>query len=195
MSFARRATPVLVLACAALSLLPDGAEAQRRRGVFIRAAEVPTRTLSLQVGGFTYDREDDDTFPMAALRVDWRLSRHIRAEVGAAYALGETEVAQGDAVAEEENTSLVSVAAGVQAEARLGPVRPYLGVAAGLFGRFDPEGGERFVRPTHEFPVGLRIALTRDLGLRAELRPRFDEHEDGRSSPDFEQTLGVTFRF
>jgi hypothetical protein len=144
------------------------------------------------VGALSYDRADDDNFPMAALRVDWRLRHWLRSEVGIAYALADIPRPGATAADDDINSSLLAATVGLQAELPVPYVRPYVGASAGLFGRFDEEGGDRFVRPTMAFPVGVRIPFSSRLGLRAEARFRFDEHEDGRSSPDVEQTVGVS---
>ncbi|HEU4630275.1 MAG TPA: hypothetical protein VFS08_11065 [Gemmatimonadaceae bacterium] len=207
----RRLPSVAVLAAAALVAaplfaLPTAAHAQRvivhrgrapsrtaqpRRSYFERS---PARQLSLSVGVLRYDPADDDNFPMAALRVDWRLRHWLRSEVGLAYALADVTPAGAPAGSDEEiNSSLLAATVGVQAELPVPYVRPYVGAAAGLFGRLDEEGGDRFVRPTMAFPVGIRIPLSSRLGLRAEARWRFDEHETGGSAVDVEQTVGVSF--
>ncbi|HEX6629740.1 MAG TPA: hypothetical protein VF048_01560 [Gemmatimonadaceae bacterium] len=199
-SVAVAATAVLL----AVPLLPAVAHAQRvvvrrgrapshvtqpRRGAY---QPVSSRQLSLSVGALRYDRADDDDFPMAALRVDWRLRRWLRSEVGLAYALADIPRPDATAGDDDINSSLLAATVGLQAELPTPYVRPYVGAAAGLFGRFDEEGGDRFVRPTMAFPVGVRIPFSPRLGLRVEARWRFDEHEDGRSSPDVEQTVGVS---
>lgn len=151
------------------------------------------------MGVLRYDfaGRSDDNFPMAALRADWRLTRFLRSEVDATYALG--DVADATAPDGERSTSLATATAGVQAELPFRYLRPYAGVAVGLFGRFDgdeegTEGG-RSVRPTTAFPVGLRLAVSPRLAVRAELRFRFDQHDDDTTAPNREQTVGLSFRY
>jgi hypothetical protein len=153
----------------------------------------PSRNLSLMVGVLNYDFADDDNFPMAALRADWRLTRFLRGEVDASYATGDVpaDVATGG----ERSTSLATATLGVQAELPFRYVRPYVGVAAGLFGRFDEGDGPSFVRPTTAFPVGVRIPFSPRLALRGELRWRFDQHENNSTAVDVEQTAGLSFSF
>jgi hypothetical protein len=75
-------------------------------------------------------------------------------------------------------------------------LRPYLGLAGGLFVRYDEQpGGDRFVSHTIAIPAGLRVDLTDRIGVRGELRARFDTHQDGGSGTNVEQTIGLTFRF
>jgi hypothetical protein len=160
---------------------------------------LPSRNVTLAVGVLNYDfaGQSDDNFPMAALRGDWRLTRFLRSEVDATYALG--DVADATAPDGERSTSLATATAGVQAELPFRYLRPYAGVAVGLFGRFDDdeEGseGESSVRPTTAFPVGLRFTFSPRLALRAEVRFRFDQHDNDTTAADREQTVGLSFRF
>jgi hypothetical protein len=132
------------------------------------------------VGALNTDFAGDDNFPMAALRADWRLRRWLRSELGVSYALGDVP-APGDA-AGERSTSLATATVGIQAELPFRYLRPYAGVATGLFGRFDESGGARFVRTTQEFPVGVRVPVSSRLALRAEARFRFDQHENNTTA-------------
>ena len=161
--------------------------------------QVPTRNLTLAVGVLTYDfaGQSDDNFPMAALRADWRLTRFLRSEIDATYALG--DVADATAEDGERSTSLATATAGVQAELPFRFLRPYAGVAVGLFGRFDGDengsDGERSVRPTTAFPLGVRLAVSPRLAVRAELRFRFDQHDNNTTALNREQTVGLSFRY
>jgi len=175
--------------------------AQRARVVQQRRGElVPGRTLTLSVGALRYEPDGDDNHPMAALRADWRLRRWLFSELGASYALADlTMPATATAPAEDVNSSLATATVGLRAELPWPYLRPYVGAAAGLFARFDGETDDResdsFVRPTVAFPVGIRIPFSPQLALRAEARFRFDEHRDGASVPNVEQTVGLSFRF
>jgi len=164
-----------------------------------RSSYEPSRSLTLSVGALRYEPQGDDNHPMAALRADWRLRRWLYSELGASYALASLDAPNGDPAADEVNSSLVTATVGLRAELPWPYVRPYVGAAAGLFARFDGESdtseGDDFVRPTFAVPVGVRIPLTNMLSLRAEARFRFDEHRDGASVPNVEQTVGVSFRF
>jgi hypothetical protein len=177
------------------------APAQRAHVVVQRRGElVPSRTLTLSVGALRYEPDGDDNHPMAALRADWRLRRWLYSEFGVSYALASLEVAGPDDPPEDDvNSSLATATVGLRAELPWPYVRPYVGAAAGLFARFDGETDTResdsFVRPTVAFPLGVRIPFSPQLALRAEARFRFDEHRDGRSVPNVEQTVGLSFRF
>lgn len=190
---------------ATILVIPSIADAQhrrrpdRRRGesVIVRVERwerQPQRQLALLVGVLNADLPGDDNFPMAALRADWRLARYLRSEVGVAYALGELTQGTG-ATATEVSSSLLTATIGLQAELPLPYIRPYVGAAAGLFGRRDEEGGERFIRPTHAFPAGVRIPLSNRLALRGEVRYRFDEQEGGPTLVNVEQVGGLSFTF
>ena len=198
------------LALAALLLpavLPATAEAQRRRHPHPRTERViihtsrhadrsygADRRLSLVVGVLNVEQPGDDAnFPMAALRAEWRLGRFVRSELGASFALGEF-----DAIApatEDVSSSLATATLGVQAELPLPLIRPYVGAAAGLHGRWVEGDGASFVRPTVAFPVGVRLPLSSRLSLRAEARWRFDEQESGASAVNVEQTAGLSVAF
>lgn len=160
---------------------------------------LPSRNLTLAVGVLSYDfaGRSDDNFPMAALRADWRLTRFLRGEIDATYALG--DVADAGAEDGERSTGLATATAGVQAELPFRYLRPYAGVAVGLFGRFDGDetgsDGERSVRPTTAFPLGVRLAVSPRLAVRAELRFRFDQHDDNSTALNREQTVGLSFRY
>ena len=159
----------------------------------------PSRNLSLMVGVLNYDFADDDNFPMAALRADWRLTRWLRSEVDVAYALGSVNPPLSPSPApsdDDRSSSLGAATVGIQAELPIPYVRPYAGVAVGLFGRSDEgDDGASFVRPTTAFPVGVRVALSRRLALRGEVRFRYDQHEDNTTARDVERTVGLSFGF
>ena len=189
------ALAVLVLAPIAVS------HAQQRRPVYrttSRSVYEPRRQLSLSVGAFKYDSAGDDRFPMAALRVDWKVASWVRTEVGVTYALGDLN--RSTATGERVETNLLSASLGVQGELPVHDyVRPYVGAAAGLFGRFDdddaPTPRARYWRPMLGVPVGVRFRLPNGVGVRAEMRLRYDEQRSGASSRDFEHTVGVSFGF
>lgn len=211
------ASVTAALAAATLAATPDLAEAQRvvvRRGqqprqparsVVVRRDQDrwgrgPARALTLSVGALRYRDATDDNHPMAALRAEWRLRSWLRSELGMSYALASLDVTpEGAATAEEIDAHLLAATVGLNAELPIPIVRPYVGAAVGLGARFDGDGetyeGDSFVRPLVAFPVGVRIAVSPRLGLRAEARFRFDEQPDGRSMTNVEQTVGVSFGF
>ena len=195
----------IAIAIATALLLPAALDAQARRRPRPRTERVvvyssrhddywPSRRLSLLVGALNAEQPgDDENFPMAALRAEWRLGRFVRSELGASFALGEFDaLAPGG---EDVSSTLATATLGVLAEMPLPLVRPYVGAAAGLFGRFDEGEGESFVRPTIGFPVGVRLPLSSRLSLRGEARWRFDEQESGASAVNVEQTAGLSFTF
>lgn len=191
---------VLVALVVLASITPATSHAQRRREVRVQYRDDDQRWarndryISLMVGALDADFAEDRNFPMAALRADWRLARLIRTELDVTYALVEVPRLPGSAD-EDANSNVFTSTLGVQAELPLDIVRPYAGVAVGLFGRFDQEGGRRFVRPTHAFPLGLRVMVSPRLALRAEVRWRFDSSPNGPSTVDREQTAGLSFSY
>lgn len=206
----RPVRPIVFLLAAALvaplATVPSIAEAQRvivRRGHAVERRDAqprrwrdrePARRLTLAVGVLNYEPSDDDA-PMAALRADWRLTRWLRSELGVSYAMGEVTLPSiGSPV--EVDTHLMNATIGLNAELPVPVIRPYVGIAGGLFARFDDEGGEDFVRPSVAVPVGLRIPVTPRLGLRGEVRWRFDQHEGtGDSAVNREITAGLSVGF
>ncbi len=190
----------MVLLASLASMAPATSDAQRRRDVreqsrdYDRRWSRNDRYISLMVGAFDADFAEDRNFPMAALRADWRLSRLIRTELDGTYALVEVPRLPGSPD-EDANSNIFTASLGVQAELPLDIVRPYVGAAVGLFGRFDQEGGRRFVRPTHAFPLGLRVMVSPRLALRGEVRWRFDSSPNGASTVDREHTAGLSFSY
>jgi hypothetical protein len=163
------------------------------------------RMLSVLLGGFTYDRSGDRTFPLAVVRADWALSRHVLSEVGLSFARAEVEnfsdvfltrpAEAREPITVREDSNIFTATVGLQAQLPMRHVRPYVGFATGLFGRMDPPGGDRFVRTTQTFATGVRVPITAVLGARGELRYRLDQHQDGRAAGDFEQTIGLSWSY
>lgn len=201
----------LLAAAAALTLtplIPTSADAQRRptvrrspapREVHVTRVSrqwrdmAPRRQMTLAVGVLDYYGTDSKA-PMAALRADWRLARWLRSELSVAYALAEVVIPSGT-ISEEVNSNLLHASLGLNAELPVPFVRPYVGAAVGLFGRFDEDEGQDFVRPSVAVPVGVRLAFSPRMALRGEARFRFDEQLDGRSAISREYTLGLSFGY
>src|SRR5690606_32484879 len=105
------------------------------------------------------------------------------------------DVPRPDLVDDETSSShLVGASLGIKAALPAQYVRPYVGLAAGLFGRFDSDDGEECVRPSLAVPAGIRIRAG-SASLRLDARWRFDEHPDGVSGPSREFTAGLGFRY
>jgi hypothetical protein len=201
----RHVRPIALTLAAALVVVPSLAEAQRvtvRRGTTTERQQVyrsrdhdAHRQMTLAVGVLRHDGVSDDNFAMAALRTDWRLAHWLRSELSVSYALAEVEAPAGSGE-DDMDSHLLNATVGLNAELPVPVIRPYVGIAGGLFGRFDSEGGEDFVRPSVAVPVGVRIPLTSRLGLRGEVRWRFDQQEGGGDAAvNREQTIGVSFGF
>ena len=154
------------------------------------------RQVTLGVGVLQYDLAGRETIPTAVLRVDRRLSRLFRGELGLAYAFGDLPPTPGVSPAPTPDADglvrahVLAPSAGVTAELPTPVIRPYVGAAVGLFARVD--NGDDFVRPSLAFPVGLRLALSPRVGLRAEARFRFDQMPSGASAPNRELTAGLS---
>ena len=180
----------LVIAAAALVVGADGAMAQ----------DNGSRMVTARAGGLMYDRGGDATNLMLGVGVDWSLSKHVLAEVDATWSGADGSFVDYSSptapVLVETRTHLATATAGVQAQALIGPVRPYIGMAGGLYVHYDSkDGGDRFPRYTVAFPGGVRVDVTNRIALRGELRARFDVEQDGGSGANLEQTLGLSFRF
>ena len=154
------------------------------------------RRVTLGVGVLQYDLAGRETIPMAALRGDWRLSRFWRGELGVAYAFGDLPATPGVTPQPRVDADgrvrahVLAPTVGLLAELPTPYLQPYAGAAAGLFARFD--NGDDFARPTIAFPVGVRAALSDRVGLRAEVRFRFDQTPGGAAAPNRELTAGLS---
>lgn len=192
-------------ALVALLLLPAALGAQWRRDrdrdrdrsrerYYGRESEVAYRDLTFLVGALRSD-EDGQNFPMAAMRVNWRLRRWLRTELGASYGVGSRDIlASNGQRLDDARVQLGTATLGLQAQLPLEYVRPYVGVAAGLFGRHE-EGGDKFVRTTMAFPAGLRVMLSPRLALQGEVRWRFDQQERAGQAANIEKTGGISVAF
>ena len=77
----------------------------------------------------------------------------------------------------------------------MGPLEPYGGIAGGFFGRYDADpAGRRFGRSTFQFPFGIRLWATDNIGVRGEYRFDQDSHQFVTYS-DNEMTAGVFWTF
>ncbi len=193
---------VLLVTVAAIAIpttiVPSVASAQRvtvrrdRDGMNLRVqrGRAPNRDVTLAVG-VLHDQLTDDYAPMAALRAGWRIRTWLRSELGVSYALADA----AGAAADGDHAHLASTVVGMQAVLPWPMVEPYAGAAVGLTGRFEEGDGRNTVRPTIQFPVGLRVPINPRLGLQAEVRWRFDEQRSGASAVNREHTVGLHFGF
>jgi hypothetical protein len=179
----------------ALAAAPLVAEAQAPA---LGAPNGGHRAFTVHAGGFSYDLADGHRAPMLGARMDWALSPIIVAEAGASVARIEAthiNPAQvGTPLAGASHRDLATLSVGVQAQAPLPFVQPYVGVSTGLISQMDGPDGDYVIRPTQAFPIGVRVPLSQHVGLRGEVRYRFDELE-GMSNTNRETTLGVTVKW
>jgi len=180
----------------ALTLLVGGA-----RAVDAQAGHWPEReNWTLTATGGVLDWEfADQNFSMGAIRFDRPLSKWIRFEVESSLARVEVQSLEGvfDPDGAVEKSSLATVSIGFQGRYRTRFVEPYVGLAVGLFARRDDDDNNvRSNQTTFAVPAGLRVFLTNQIGLRAEVRMRRDQTAFGISSEtNWEKTLGISWTF
>ena len=94
-----------------------------------------------------------------------------------------------------ERTNIFTVTLGIQFRYTVGRVEPYGGISAGFFGRYD-EGpdGSTVTSSTLQFPLGIRLWATDNIGVRGEYRFNFDSHQFVTYN-DTELTAGVFWTF
>ena len=77
-----------------------------------------------------------------------------------------------------ESANIFTLTVGIQFRHNFGPLEPYAGASGGLFARVDDDSeGQRFSRNTFAFPMGVRLWVSDNLGIRGEYRIRRDNHE------------------
>ncbi len=196
-----------IAALGALLLLPAPSPAQSRRDrdgdrrqvrtirlSYERRDRAPDREVQMSVGALR-SADDDTQLPMAAMRVDWRLRRWLRSEVGLSYAIGTYNPAGNGVIpAPSRALQLGSATIGLRAELPAPFVRPYVGVAVGLAYR-NEEDGDPYTRTMMAFPAGVRVPLSNRVSLRAEARFRFDQRRAGGEAIGVEQTGGLSIVF
>lgn len=163
-----------------------------------RGALSDSWTVSLAGGRFKYEPSADKGFLIIAVRADRPISKWVRLELGTSYTRPEIQTdAQGmfDPSLTPEHTRLVTFTLGIQGRLTVGRLEPYAGLSTGFFRRRDSDpAGRRFGRSTFQFPFGIRLWVTDQIGVRAEYRFDQDGHELTTHS-DSEMTAGVFFTF
>ena len=173
----RRAVAGVAVALACLSASDAGAQPLTGWG---------RHTITLQIGGFTHDYYGDEMSPMLAVRSGWRFHNWAIAELGGMYTRPENPG--------EPSTNMFGVDLGVRAEAPLSTmIHPYVGLATGIHGTFEPDGGDRFFGPSTHALGGINLGTRDGLGLRFEARYRLDQMQDGASADNMELTAGLTW--
>ena len=155
-------------------------------------------TLGIAAGVFKYEPSADEGFPIFVVRADRPISKWVRLVAGTSYTRPEIQTdAQNmfDPSLPAEHTNLFTVTLGGQLRWTVGRLEPYAGISAGFFGRYDGDpAGRRFGRSTFQFPFGIRLWATDNIGVRAEYRFDQDRHEAVTRS-DSEMTAGVFWTF
>jgi hypothetical protein len=175
-----------------LAIAPVVAEAQMPAPApALGAVNGAHRSFTLHAGGFSYDQAEGYRAPMLGARLNWALSPVVVTEVGASVARVDASRISPIQATGVENRDLATLSVGVQAQAPLPYVQPYVGISTGLITQVDRPSGESTVRPTTAFPVGVRVPLSQHVGVRGELRYRFDDLA-GVNRANREATLGVS---
>ena len=161
----------------------------------------PTReswSIGLAVGVFDYEQSGDQNFPMIALRADQPPSWWVRLAASAIYTRPEIQtntVGMFDPDLPTERTNIFTVTLGLQFRYTVGRVEPYGGLSAGFFGRYDEGPGASSVTgSTLQFPLGIRLWATDNIGVRGEYRFNLDSHQFVTYN-DTELTAGVFWTF
>ena len=161
----------------------------------------PTReswSIGLAAGVFDYEQSGDQNFPMIALRADRPLSRWVRLEASTTHTRPEIQTNTAgmfDPDLPTERTNIFTVTLGLQFRYTVGRVEPYGGLSAGFFGRYDEGPGASSVTgSTLQFPLGIRLWATDNIGVRGEYRFNLDSHQFVTYN-DTELTAGVFWTF
>tara|TARA_B100000470_G_C19611820_1_gene311399 strand:- start:266 stop:673 length:408 start_codon:yes stop_codon:yes gene_type:complete len=135
---------------------------------------------------------------MIALRADRPLSRWVRLEASTTYTRPEIQTNTAgmfDPDLPTERTNIFTVTLGLQFRYTVGRVEPYGGLSAGFFGRYDEGPGASSVTgSTLQFPLGIRLWATDNIGVRGEYRFNLDSHQFVTYN-DTELTAGVFWTF
>ena len=161
----------------------------------------PTReswSIGLAAGVFNYEQSGDQNFPIIALRADQPLSRWVRLEASTTYTRPEIQTNTAgmfDPDLPTERTNIFTVTLGLQFRYTVGRVEPYGGLSAGFFGRYDEgPGASSVTSSTLQFPLGIRLWATDNIGVRGEYRFNLDSHQFVTYN-DTELTAGVFWTF
>ena len=153
-------------------------------GSFGTAAAQDTR-VTLSAGVSEFDLSGTGTAFTASARVDVPIRPVLLLEAGIGFLSADQQFGDTTTVLLPE----------VQAQVQYpGSLSPYLGLGLGLAADFrDEEDGGTEVDPTFSIAGGVRVAVTEELGLRAELRVR--GHETGFVGTTADITGGLSWRF
>ena len=161
----------------------------------------PTReswSIGLASGVFNYEQSGDQNFPIIALRADQPLSRWVRLEASTTYTRPEIQTNTAgmfDPDLPTERTNIFTVTLGLQFRYTVGRVEPYGGLSAGFFGRYDEGlGASSVTSSTLQFPLGIRLWATDNIGVRGEYRFNLDSHQFVTYN-DTELTAGAFWTF
>lgn len=154
-------------------------------------------TITILGGGLGLDR-GNGWAPYGSIRLSRDLSNYFNAEIGIGHARPVTRFYSfTPSVQEFEGvTPFTAFDAALQAQLPMGAFTPYVGGSLGYFVVSDhPQFGGAQHGLSEGVMGGIKLFLTRQLGLRAELRVRRDHISDAGIARDFEQSLGLMYRF
>ena len=154
-------------------------------------------SVSVLAGQFLYS---DGPFPYASVRGARQLSRFFEAELGLGYSpLSTILYSFGETIRTYEvHTPFMTADAALHATLPIKRFSPYVGVSAGLLRRGASRAfsGLALNGSSLGLPVGARLMITKNLGLRGEFRYRSDRRNGfSHRADDAEQSLGLVYRF
>ncbi len=162
------------------------------------AAARDTWTITALGGMLSYDPSDGDNFLIFSLRADTPMADYLRVEVETSFSRPDVQQDAEfiyDPSLPTESANIFTLTVGIQFRHAMGPFEPYAGASGGVFARYDDDSeGQRFSRNTFAFPMGVRLWVTDNLGIRREFRIRRDNHELFTKTST-ELTAGVLWTF
>ena len=129
----------------------------------------------------SYHPSDGDNFLIFSLRADTPMADYLRVEVETSFLRPDVQQDAEfiyDPSLPTESANIFTLTVGIQFRHAVGPFEPYAGASGGVFSRYDDDSeGQRFSRNTFAFPMGVRLWVTDNLGIRGAFRIRGDNHE------------------
>lgn len=157
-------------------------------------------SVSAMAGQFIYDSGGDKAYPHASIRLDRQLARFAEAEVSVGYSRLTTKLYSiGETIQTyDAHTPFAAVDLSLHGMVPIGRFTPYVGVSAGRLRRWEAKEtyGLALYGSSVGLAGGLKVSITRKLGLRGEFRYRSDRQNGfEHRANDAEQSGGLIYRF